>query len=167
MKTQPMKYPAKKTLEALFIQSEAALGEDAASEELLSGILAACKLNSNNSVVIKASREHPITVQSTQENYTTKKIILFGLRPTEVGLPVEFPHFQVQKIDSIQFICSPDLKELLQDKTLKVKIVEFSQANFCLMKKLIFASNNAHKAKEIRALLGNIFEIYYTERGRH
>ncbi|MEY3920240.1 MAG: hypothetical protein RL634_1, partial [Bacteroidota bacterium] len=27
------------------------------------------------------------------------------------------------------------------------------------MKKLIFASNNAHKAKEIRALLGNIFEI--------
>jgi hypothetical protein len=114
--------PAKKTLEALFIQSEAALGEDAASEELLSGILAACKLNSNNSVVIKASREHPITVQSTQENYTTKKIILFGLRPTEVGLPVEFPHFQVQKIDSIQFICSPDLKELLQDKTLKVKL---------------------------------------------
>lgn len=37
--------------------------------------------------------------------------------------------------------------------------MEFSQANFCLMKKLIFASNNAHKAKEIRALLGNIFEI--------
>lgn len=27
------------------------------------------------------------------------------------------------------------------------------------MKKLIFASNNAHKAKEIRALLGNVFEI--------
>ncbi len=33
------------------------------------------------------------------------------------------------------------------------------------MKKLIFASNNAHKAKEIRALLGNIFEIITLREG--
>jgi hypothetical protein len=118
----PRDAPVKKIMEAIIVQAEADLGEDTASEELLSGILSACKLNSNNSMILKTSRNNPISAQSIQENYTTTKIILFGLRPTDVGLPVEFPHFQVQKVDSIQFICSPDLKELLQDKTLKVKL---------------------------------------------
>lgn len=37
--------------------------------------------------------------------------------------------------------------------------MEQPQANFPLMKQLIFASNNIHKAAEIRALLNNRFEI--------
>ena len=37
--------------------------------------------------------------------------------------------------------------------------MEQPEANFPLMKQLIFASNNIHKADEIRALLNNHFEI--------
>ena len=93
-----------------------------ATEELLSGILSACKLNESNSIVIKSTQSNSEHLLSIKEKYDTKNIILFGVDPVEFGLPINFPHFQIQTSDGIQYVSSPGLDEMLMDKTLKVKL---------------------------------------------
>ena len=93
-----------------------------ATDELLSGILSACKLNESNSIVIKSSSSKSENLTSIKENYDTKNIILFGINPVEFGLPINFPHFQIQTSDGIKYVSSPGLEEMLEDKSLKVKL---------------------------------------------
>jgi hypothetical protein len=52
----------------------------------------------------------------------TSNIILFGISPVAFGLPINFPPFQIQKVDSIQFVASPALEDIMGDKSLKVKL---------------------------------------------
>lgn len=93
-----------------------------ATEELLSGILTACKLNESNSIVLKSTSSKRENLLSIKEIYDTKNIILFGIDPVEFGLPITFPHFQLQTSDGIKYVSSPGLEEMVKDKSLKVKL---------------------------------------------
>jgi DNA polymerase III psi subunit len=111
----------KKKLNALvlaFIHNNTSAERD----ELLSGILTACKLNESNSIVLKSTNPKSENLLSINENYDTKNIILFGIDPVEFGLPIAFPHFQIQTSDGIKYVSSPGLEEMLKDKSLKVKL---------------------------------------------
>jgi DNA polymerase III psi subunit len=94
----------------------------AATDELLSGILTACKLNESNSIVLNANSSKRENLVSIKEKYDTKNIILFGIDPVEFGLPITFPHFQIQTSDGIRYVSSPGLEEMMEDKSLKAKL---------------------------------------------
>ena len=93
-----------------------------AADELLTGILTACKLNHSNAVTLHANASIKETVTSIKEKYKTNNILLFGIEPIEFGLPITFPHFQIQESDGIQYVSSPALETMLEDKSLKVKL---------------------------------------------
>jgi DNA polymerase III psi subunit len=92
------------------------------SNELLNGILSACKLNSDNSVVLFSEHGHAIDIGFVKAHYATSNIVLFGIAPAAFGLPINFPLFQIQKVDAIQFVASPSLEEMISDKSVKVKL---------------------------------------------
>lgn len=109
-------------LEAIFVIQENETDDHDATEELLKGILSACKLNSKNSSVLKSDSSHSETISSVKEKFTPKAIVLFGVSPGAFGLPVTFPHFQIQEINGIKYVSSPDLKELLANKISKQQL---------------------------------------------
>ncbi|RYY39430.1 MAG: hypothetical protein EOO08_10395 [Chitinophagaceae bacterium] len=42
----------------------------------------------------------------------SKRVLLFGLAPDAFGLPVVFPHHQVQQLSGRSFLCAPPVAEL-------------------------------------------------------
>ena len=112
---------AKKLMNAVVVVSSNT-HTSSATEELLSGILSACKLNESNAIVLNSSTVEKVNIVFIKENYDTRNIILFGIDPVEFGLPITFPHFQIQVSDGIKYVSSPGLEEMLEDKSLKAKL---------------------------------------------
>ncbi len=49
-------------------------------------------------------------------------MILFGVPPLSIDLPINFPPFQLQAFNKRTYLYSPALAELEQDKALKGKL---------------------------------------------
>jgi len=94
----------------------------------LTGILGACKLSLADVSIINLNNHSGLLYKGLLTQLKSKTIILFGVEPTELGLPINFPHFQVQTFDNCTFLFSPMLKDLENDKMLKSKLW------FCLKK---------------------------------
>ena len=88
----------------------------------LTGILNACKLNMADVAVInlnQSTNNHYLSLN----NITRPKIkLLFGVTPQEIGLPIHFPHFQVQPYNNVVYLCAPDLSSIEEDKSLKAQL---------------------------------------------
>lgn len=87
----------------------------------LTGVLNACKLNMADVAVIN--------IHQSENNYqdinsmTRPKIeLLFGVSPGEIGLPIHFPHFQVQPYNKVVYLCAPALTSIEEDKLLKAQL---------------------------------------------
>jgi hypothetical protein len=112
----------KKALSAVIVALKTNDAVEKESNELLNGILSACKLNNDNSVVLFSEHGHAIDIGFVKAHYATSNIVLFGISPAAFGLPINFPVFQIQKVDAIQFVASPSLEEMISDKSVKVKL---------------------------------------------
>ena len=92
-------------------------------EELnfLTNMLTACKLSLGDVVIINQN--------NLDENYKdmltmfkSKTIFLLGVEPFAFGLPVSFPHYQVQTVANCTFLFTPTLEEQRNDPLLKSKL---------------------------------------------
>jgi hypothetical protein len=54
--------------------------------------------------------------------FKSRIVLLFAVEPASFGLPMSFPHFQIQPFAGNSFLFSPSLKELENDKVLKSKL---------------------------------------------
>lgn len=85
----------------------------------LTGILTACKLNMADIAIVNL---HPLldtryqTIQSVTHPDT---VLMFGVLPEEIELPLNFPNFQVQPFNNTTYVCAPSLDRLATDTTLK------------------------------------------------
>jgi hypothetical protein len=88
----------------------------------LSAILKACKmeLHEVNLMCCKSSNCPPY--QDLASTLSPKNIIAFGLTPTDIGLPMLFPTFQIQSFENIKYTIAPLLEEIELDKSLKMKL---------------------------------------------
>jgi hypothetical protein len=50
--------------------------------------------------------------QILQQQFAAKKVVLFGVEPADIQIPVRFPHFRVQNWSNIHFLFSPSLAEI-------------------------------------------------------
>ena len=85
-------------------------------------LLAACNLNLGD-VAILNFQNH----QSTQFNeifnfFKPKSVLLFDTKPTDFGMPMNFPDYQVQAYKDTMFVSSPSLETIEPDKNLKGKL---------------------------------------------
>ena len=88
----------------------------------LTKLLAACNLNLGD-VAIFNFQDHDSSQFNEVINYfKPKAVLLFDIKPTEFGMPMNFPDFQVQAYKDAVFVSSPSLETIEPNKDLKGKL---------------------------------------------
>ena len=88
----------------------------------LLGILSACKLNMADVALMNCSKNPSLSYKDVTEHFGAEKILLFGVDPAILHLPLQFPHYQVQRYNNQVYLASPALKILADDKAEKMKL---------------------------------------------
>jgi len=93
-------------------------------EELsfLTNMLTACKLSLADVVIVNMNKYKEKNYKELISNFKSRIVFLFGIEPASFGLPVSFPHFQIQPFTNATFLFTPSLKECENDALLKSKL---------------------------------------------
>jgi hypothetical protein len=88
----------------------------------LTSVLSACRLTvgdiailNNNLMETEASSEAIGTLDPA-------RVLLFGIGPLQIGLPLDFPQFQLQQFNGRTYLHAPSLQELENDKEKKKQL---------------------------------------------
>ena len=90
--------------------------------EFLTGILGACKFGIADVAIVNLSNSPATDYKKLLGLLKSKTVLLFGVEPSAFGLPINFPHFQLQAFANNTFLSSPCLDELETDKLMKSKL---------------------------------------------
>ena len=88
----------------------------------LHSILKACKIESNAVNIITSSCSDFGDYKQLRNIYGAEKCLLFGLEPSAINLPMNFPPFQIQSYEKQQYLWAPSLEELEIDKAQKLTL---------------------------------------------
>lgn len=88
----------------------------------LNNMLSACKISLSDVVVMNLSQNPNADHKKLQVYFKSQIILLFDIEPSSFGLPLNFPHFQVQTFANCTFLFTPSIEELEGDKVLKSKL---------------------------------------------
>ncbi|MBC7946938.1 MAG: hypothetical protein H7Y42_03595 [Chitinophagaceae bacterium] len=93
-------------------------------EELafLTTMLSACKLDLGDIAIVNRHQHPDGNYKQLLSTLNSKIIFLFGVPPLSFGLPIDFPHYQVQNFSNATFLYSPRLEETKDDGILKSKL---------------------------------------------
>lgn len=84
----------------------------------LTTILSACQLSLAD-VAIVNWKTAQTDLEPLQQQLATRFILLFDVSPLEAGLPINFPHFQIQQFNGRTYLSSPALAEVEKEVTIK------------------------------------------------
>lgn len=91
----------------------------------LSKILEACRMNIGD-VAIVNHHTLPVTINTLRGQLQPVNIILFGVDPTAIRLPINFPAFKLQPYDNCTYLYAPSLQQMVGNtpdaKLLKSKL---------------------------------------------
>lgn len=91
----------------------------------LANILKACRLGFDDTAILNMKGEN-ISLTEIKSQLTPSIVLLFGISPLDISLPVNFPHFKIQAYDSVQYLYVPELKKMVEEteeaKLLKSKL---------------------------------------------
>ena len=88
----------------------------------LTSILTACKLSLADIAIVNQYSNSQGNMQEALEKLEARQVILFGVPPLTIGLPMNFPPFQIQNFDRRTYLFSPPLDELESNKETKQKL---------------------------------------------
>ena len=88
----------------------------------LTGILTACKLTLADVAIVNLNNRSETSYKELTTHFKSKVVLLFDTEPAAFGLPMSFPHYQIQAFANNSFLYSPSLKELENDKVEKSKL---------------------------------------------
>ncbi len=103
----------------LVVQDESSiyLADDAL--QFLLGILTACKLSMADIALINISKNPNADYHRITEQLKAEKIIMFGLTAESLALPLQFPHYQVQRYNNQVYLSAASLTDLQKIKKRK------------------------------------------------
>jgi hypothetical protein len=87
----------------------------------LSNVLAACKLSIADIGIINSYDVDQPDLQNII-NTEANKVLLFGVEPLSIGLPINFPAFQLQPFNGRTYLHAPVLSQIENDKSLKTRL---------------------------------------------
>jgi hypothetical protein len=92
-------------------------------EELgfLTNVLAACKLSIGDIGIINNQKVDQTDLQEIIHS-EARNVLLFGVEPLAIGLPINFPTFQLQPFNNRTYLQAPSLTQIENDKALKAKL---------------------------------------------
>jgi hypothetical protein len=82
----------------------------------------ACKLEKANYTIIANRQDELPDYKATFSQFKQRQLILFGIAPAAIGLPINFPHFQVQSFQEVRYLAAPTLDTIEADKALKMQL---------------------------------------------
>jgi hypothetical protein len=82
----------------------------------------ACKLEQAHYTIIANRQDELPDYKATFSQFKQKQLILFGIAPAAIGLPINFPHFQVQSFQEVRYLAAPTLDTIEADKALKMEL---------------------------------------------
>lgn len=88
----------------------------------LTNILSACKMSLADVAIVNIHALQKDEVLTSIQFLDPKNVLLFGIAPLNIDLPINFPLFQLQPFNGCIYLYSPSLQELESDKTLKSKL---------------------------------------------
>jgi hypothetical protein len=88
----------------------------------LLGILSACSLTMEDVAIINTRKNKNITYKAIEHELKGEKVILFGVTPAQINLPIEFPQYQVQAFNSQTYLTAAMLPEIQENKAEKAKL---------------------------------------------
>lgn len=91
---------------------------DTSEKTFLDKLLAACKLNPEEAKNVNIL-EHAPDYNYVIDLSTPPVVLLFGVGPAQIGLPLEFPNYQVQKHHGKTFLACDPLNLLTGDPAAK------------------------------------------------
>ena len=93
--------------------------------QFITRMLEACKMSMDDVAVLNHSHEK-IEIKKLKQQLNPVRIILFGIPPAEIGLPINFPFFKPQAYDAVSYLYTPPLIQVNQEneegKLLKSKL---------------------------------------------
>ncbi|MGC4103050.1 hypothetical protein [Ferruginibacter sp.] len=90
--------------------------------DFLMGILAACKLSMADVALVNMAKNNTLNYTGITEQLGAEKMILFGVDPLQLQLPLQFPHYQLQKFNEQVYLSAPALNIIAADKAEKGKL---------------------------------------------
>jgi hypothetical protein len=90
--------------------------------DLLTTMLAACKINLADVAIVNLNNHPEASYKELILFFKSKIVFLFDIEPSAFGLPMSFPHYQLQAFASATFLYAPSLTELENDKLQKSKL---------------------------------------------
>lgn len=90
--------------------------------DFLMGILTACRLTMADVALINLQRHPGLDYKALTAATDAEKIMMFGITPDDLQMPLSFPHYQVQRYNNQQYLASPSLLNLQADRMEKSKL---------------------------------------------
>jgi hypothetical protein len=90
--------------------------------KLLSDLISACKLSMADISLVNFHQNPGINYQDLVEQFHSKKILIFGTAPSELGLPFTIPFFQIQKFHEQVYLTNPSLESFISNVNLKKEL---------------------------------------------
>jgi len=88
----------------------------------LIGILSACKLSMADIALVNIHKNGQLNYTAITDQLKAEKILLFGVDPSVLDLPLQFPFYQIQRFNSQVYLSSPELKTLSENRDEKMKL---------------------------------------------
>jgi len=88
----------------------------------LTNMLSACKLSLADVAIVNRNNYKEKEYKELLVYFKSRIVFLFGIEPSSFGLPVSFPHFQIQPFAKATFLFAPSLEEHKKDELLKSKL---------------------------------------------
>lgn len=90
--------------------------------DFLTAMLSACKLGLADVAIVNRNNHPQASYKELAGFFKSKIVLLFDVEPAAFGLPMNFPHYQLQAFANATFLFSPSLSELENDKLQKSKL---------------------------------------------
>jgi hypothetical protein len=85
-------------------------------------ILHACRIEDSKIARVVLGGDETSNYKDLMKRYACRIMILFGVPPVKIQLPVDFPAFQLQPFNGVTYLWGPSLGELEPDKTAREKL---------------------------------------------
>jgi hypothetical protein len=88
----------------------------------LTSVLDACKLGLTDVAIVNWKNLNEAARSTITTSLGSKTVLLFGVEPGALGLPINFPPFQVQEFNKKIYLHAPLLSVIETDKELKKQL---------------------------------------------
>ena len=78
-------------------------------------ILSACHLFMEDVAILNVKKNAAFSYKILNEEFQPEKIFLFGVSPAQIELPLDFPHYQIQRYNNQTYLYTPPLSHFFHN----------------------------------------------------